>query len=66
MRAKPDLWKGTDRIQWGCVLMRLLGESSLETLSVVLSGLRAVEHSRHRWHHIRSQCVRRECFSETY
>lgn len=46
MRDKPDLWKGVARIQWGCVLMRLLGESSLELLPVVLSGLRSVERSR--------------------
>jgi len=46
VRAKPDLWSGVDRIQWGCVLMRLVGESNLETLPVVLSGLRSVERSR--------------------
>jgi hypothetical protein len=46
MRDKPDLWRGADRIQWGCVLMRLFGESSLEMLPVVLSGLRSVEQSR--------------------
>lgn len=46
MRAKPSLWSGADRIQWGCVLMRLLGESSLDALPVVLSGLRCVERSR--------------------
>lgn len=46
MREKPDFWTGANRIQWGCVLMRLLGESNLETLPVVLSGLRSVEQSR--------------------
>jgi hypothetical protein len=42
---KPNLWKGADRIQWGCVLMHMLGELSLELLPVVLSGLRSVERS---------------------
>ncbi len=46
MRSKPDLWRGADRIQWGCVLMRLLGESSLQALPLVLSGLSSVEQSR--------------------
>jgi hypothetical protein len=46
VRAKPDLWTGADRIQWGCVLMHMLGESNLELLPVVLSGLRSVEWSR--------------------
>jgi hypothetical protein len=45
MRDKPDLWKGSERIQWGCVLMQLMGESSLEHLHLVLSGLRSVERS---------------------
>jgi hypothetical protein len=46
MRARPDLWRGAAQIQWGCTLMRLLSESSLETLPLVLSGLRSVERSR--------------------
>ena len=46
MHTRPDLWIGADRIQWGCVLMHMLGESSLELLPVVLSGLRSVERSR--------------------
>lgn len=46
MRAKPKLWMGVDRIQWGCVLMHMLGESNLKSLPVVLSGLRSVEWSR--------------------
>ncbi len=46
MRDKPNLWKGADRIQWGCVLMHMLGESTLELLPVVLSGLHSVERSR--------------------
>jgi hypothetical protein len=46
VRDKPNLWRGADRIQWGCVLMHMLGESSLELLPVVLSGLRSVERSR--------------------
>lgn len=46
MRRKPDMWRGAARIQWGCVLMQLLGESNLNTLHLVLSGLRSVEQSR--------------------
>lgn len=46
MRAKPELWTGAERIQWGCVLMSLLGETSLDHLHVVLAGLRSVERSR--------------------
>lgn len=34
------------RIQWGCVLMQLLGEQSLEHLHLVLAGYQSVEHSR--------------------
>lgn len=43
MYEKPDLWPGVERIQWACVLMSLLGETSLEHLHLVLSGLRCVE-----------------------
>lgn len=43
MYEKPDLWSGIERVQWACVLMGLLGESSLEHLHLVLSGLRCVE-----------------------
>ncbi len=46
MRQKPDRWKNATRIQWGCVLMQLLGESHLQRLHLVLSGLRSVELSR--------------------
>ena len=46
MRRKPDMWRGAARIQWGCVLMQLLGESNLNALHLVLSGLRSVEQSR--------------------
>ena len=46
MRDKPDLWPKAERIQWGCVLMRMLGEESLERLHIVLAGLRSIEHSR--------------------
>jgi hypothetical protein len=46
VRDKPDLWKVADRIQWGCVLMHMIGETNLESLPVVLSGLRSVERSR--------------------
>ena len=45
MRHKPKLWRGAARIQWGCVLMQLLGESGLSSLHLVLSGLRSVEGS---------------------
>ncbi|GBF03888.1 hypothetical protein DAERI_010060 [Deinococcus aerius] len=45
MRERPDLWTKHERIQWGCTLMRLLGEDSLEHLHVLLSGLRSVERS---------------------
>jgi hypothetical protein len=43
MYEKPDLWSGVERIQWACVLMSVLGETSLEHLHLVLSGLRCVE-----------------------
>lgn len=46
MRELPTLWPGADRIQWGCVLMHLLGETSLAHLHLVLGGLRSIEHSR--------------------
>ena len=46
MRRRPDMWRGAARIQWGCVLMQLLGESNLKALHLVLSGLRSVEQSR--------------------
>src|SRR5688500_8843890 len=46
MRAKPDLWFGADRIQYGCVLMQMLGEQSLEHLHIVLAGLRSVARSQ--------------------
>ncbi len=46
MRKTPDLWTGADRIQWGCVLMQLLGEQSLEHLHIVLAGLRSITRSR--------------------
>lgn len=45
MRATPDLWKKHERIQWGCVLMHLMGEDTLEHLHVVLAGLRSIEQS---------------------
>jgi hypothetical protein len=45
MRKKPNLWTGDDRIQWGCVLMQMLGEQSLEQLHLILSGLRSIDRS---------------------
>lgn len=38
-------WKGQESIQWGCVLMELLGENSLERLPLLLSGSHAAESS---------------------
>src|SRR5690242_7815801 len=46
MREMPDLWRGPARIQFGCVLMNMLGEDSLQHLHVVLAGFRSVEQSR--------------------
>lgn len=46
MRTTPDLWPGADRIQWGCALMHLLGEQSLEHLHITLAGLRSVARSQ--------------------
>lgn len=46
MRSQPDLWSGADRIQWGCVLMQLLGEQSLEHLHIALAGFRSIARSR--------------------
>ena len=40
------MWKGAARIQWGCAMMQLLGETNLKSLHLVLSGLRSVEQSR--------------------
>lgn len=45
MRALPKLWPKHERIQWGCVLMQLLGEDSLAHLHVLLAGLRSIEQS---------------------
>ena len=45
MRHKPSMWRGAARIQWACVLMQLLGESNLNSLHLVLNGLRSVEGS---------------------
>jgi hypothetical protein len=39
------LWRGDERIQWGCVLLQRIGEATLDALPVVLSGLRSVECS---------------------
>lgn len=39
------MWPSAQRIQWGCALMDLLGETNLERLPLVLSGSRAVESS---------------------
>lgn len=38
-------WKGPERILWGCVLMDLLGESTLEHLPLLMGGARSVETS---------------------
>src|SRR6185369_6288075 len=46
MRKKPDMWIGDDRVQWGCVLMQMLGEQNLEQLHLILSGLRSIDRSR--------------------
>jgi hypothetical protein len=45
MRQKPELWPGSERIQWGCAFMHLLGEKSLEHLHLVLTGLRSIDRS---------------------
>jgi hypothetical protein len=42
---KPEWWQREERIQWGCVLMHLLGEDSLQHLHIVLTGLHSVEQS---------------------
>ena len=46
LRQARSLWRGPERVQWGCVLMDLLGEPTLENLPLVLSGLRSVELSQ--------------------
>ncbi|MEI8166102.1 MAG: hypothetical protein WCG26_06980, partial [Chloroflexales bacterium] len=46
MREQPKLWRNAERIQWGCVLMHILGERSLIHLHVVLSGLRSIERTQ--------------------
>ncbi len=38
-------WNGPERILWGCVLMDLLGESTLEHLPLLMSGARSIETS---------------------
>lgn len=40
-----NMWPRAQYIQWGCALMELLGETSLERLPLVLSGSHAVESS---------------------
>lgn len=43
--ADTVTWKGPERIFWGCALMELLGETTLEHLPLLMSGTRAVETS---------------------
>lgn len=38
-------WKGPERILWGCVLMDLLGENTLEHLPLLMGGAQSVETS---------------------
>ena len=45
-------WKGQESIQWGCALMELLGESSLELLPLLLSGSHAAESSEQARDHV--------------
>ncbi|WP_146009523.1 hypothetical protein [Deinococcus planocerae] len=45
MTEPTHMWKGAESIQWGCALMELLGESTLERLPLVLSGTRVAESS---------------------
>lgn len=40
------MWPGAQRIQWGCALLHLLGESSLTLLPLLLSGARPPETSQ--------------------
>lgn len=55
MRRRPvatpppaaEEWRGSESIQWGCVLLELLGEPSLEHLPLLLSGSRAPETALH-------------------
>lgn len=45
-------WKGQESIQWGCALMELLGENSLELLPLLLSGSHAAESSAQTRDHV--------------
>lgn len=45
-------WKGPESIQWGCALMELLGESSLDLLPLLLSGSHAAESSAQARAHV--------------
>lgn len=45
-------WKGQESIQWGCALMDLLGEQSLDLLPLVLSGSHAAESSAQARGHV--------------
>src|SRR5258708_11001636 len=43
MRARPDFWKGNDRICWLCVLMaEFIGTNSLEHAHALMSGMASV------------------------
>lgn len=46
---KPDMWPGMQSIQWGCVLMHLLGEKDLKLLPLLLNGSRPPETSQPAW-----------------
>ena len=41
--ASYPVWRRQESIQWGCVLMEMLGETTLEFLTLLLSGARAPE-----------------------
>lgn len=45
-------WKGPESIQWGCALMELLGENSLDLLPLLLSGSHAAESSAQARAHV--------------
>lgn len=46
MRQKPRLWSGSERICWLCLLMEeFVGTKSLESASIVMSGLNSIVES---------------------
>ncbi|MFC4454112.1 hypothetical protein [Deinococcus sonorensis] len=38
-------WNGQERVQWACTLLEQLGETTLETLPLLLSGMRVTERT---------------------